>query len=118
LSLLADRFQVEGTGGGCEALILRHSQGVILVTDGNLGVDFDDLADDCQVEVGWYPDEDAPYEGRCDHQESFDSLDEAMAAVAVRFEAEGFCPKCLVPMAPVLTSIKCPACGAGQEEKS
>lgn len=47
---------VDGTGGGCQAFIVRKEghPGAIYVTDGNLDVDFNG-ADDVAV---WYPDED------------------------------------------------------------
>lgn len=50
------RVAVEGTGGGCQALVIRMAgaEGAMYVTDGNLDVDFGG-EDDTAV---WYADED------------------------------------------------------------
>lgn len=59
-------FEPEHTGGNCWALFLRTEipapngeNWILLATDGNFGIDFDDMAEGCFVEVGRYPGEDA-----------------------------------------------------------
>lgn len=81
-------FVPEHTGGNCWALVLRTGipaplgdRWIIWVTDGNFGIDLDDLCDGCRVEVGWYADEDAVYEGRACETADFATEDEAARAI-------------------------------------
>lgn len=71
-------FSLEGTGGGNEAMVLRRGEGrgVLVVTDGNLGVDFDSV-----VEVGLYADDAGWARGDAIRFEVFDSESDACAAL-------------------------------------
>ena len=90
LAGLLRRFVPEHTGGNCWALVLRtripnreSGETQVWMTDGNLGIDFGNMAEGCLVEVGWYADDEAPCEGRALRSAEFSTLEEALLAVAV-----------------------------------
>ena len=93
---LFQRFTVEDTGGNCQALVLTTTipndltdSTIIWITDGNLGIDFENMCDDCKVLVGWYPDEDAVYEGRALDTAEFVTIDQALDAINAWLSAHG-----------------------------